>query len=137
MNTRLFIKVGSRNKLISKATDGGGFQTVEVMVTNDFELMVPEPERPYWIELYPSWGYQTIKANALQCGALMALVMTANPPTQLILDGVRKQLVTMKKQAEEDAGVTKEVLPGGMIKSTDKDGTVIIREPLPHEIEGN
>jgi len=134
---RLFIKVGGRNKLISKAKDGGGFQTVEVMVTNDFELMVPEPERPYWIELYPSWDYRTIKANALQCGALMAMVMTANPQAQQILDGVQKQLIAIKKQFEEDAGVTKEVLPGGIIKSTDKDGTVIIREPFPHEVEGN
>jgi len=134
---RLFIKVGSRDKLFNLVKEGGGFQTVEVMVTSDFELAVPEPERPYWIELYPSWDYRTIKANALECGAMMALVMTALPQAQQILYGVQKQLIAIKKQAEEDAGVTKEVLPGGIIKSTDKDGTVIIREPYPHEIENN
>ena len=134
---RLFIKAGSRDKLINLVKEGGGFQTVEVMVTSDFELTVPEPERPYWIELYPSWDYRTIKANPLQCGILMAMVMTALPQVQRILDGVQKQLIAIKKQFEEDAGVTKEVLPGGAIKSTDKDGTVIIREPFPHEIENN
>ena len=134
---RLFIKVGSRDKLINLAKEGGGFQAVEVLVANNFELAVPEPERPYWIELYPSWDYRTIKANALQCGAMMAMVMTANPQAQQMLDGVQKQLIAIKKQFEGDAGVTKEVLPGGIIKCTDKDGTVIIREPFPHEIENN
>lgn len=134
---RLFIKVGSRDKLINLAKEGGGFQTVEVLVANNFELAVPEPERPYWIELYPSWDYRTIKANPLQCGVLTAMVMTANPQAQQMLHGVQKQLLAIKKGFEEDAGVTKEVLPGGIIKSTDKDGTVIIREPFPHEIENN
>ena len=134
---RLFIKVGSRDKLINLVKEGGGFQTVEVMVATNFELVVPEPERPYWIELYPSWDYRTIKANALQCGAMMAMVMTANPQAQQILHDVQKQLIAIKKQFEGDAGVTKEVLPGGIIKCTDKDGTVIVREPFPHEIENN
>jgi len=134
---RLFIKVGRRDKLINLAKEGGGFQTIEVLVTSNFELTVPEPERPYWIELYPSWDYRSIKADALQCGVLMAMVMTALPQTQRILDSVQKQLIAIKKQFEEDAGVTKEVLPGGAIMSTDKDGTVIIREPYPHEIENN
>lgn len=134
---RLFIKVGSRDKLINLVKEGGGFQTVEVMVTSDFELTVPEPERPYWIELYPSWDYRTIKANALQLGVLTALIMQALPQAQQILHDVQKQLLAIKKAAEEDAGVTKEVLPGGIIKSTDKDGTVIIRAPYPHETENN
>ena len=134
---RVFIKVGSRDKLLQKAKEGGGFETNEVLVTNDFELMVPEAERPYWVELYPSWDYRAIKANALQCGVLTAIVMTANPNVRQMLDSVWKQLIAIKKQFEEDAGVTKEILPGGAIMSTDKDGTVIIREPFPHEIENN
>jgi len=134
---RLFIKRGTQDKLMNQAKDGGGFQSIEVMVTNNFELTVPETERKDWIELYPGWDYRAIKANAFQCGAMMALVMTANSQAQQILDGVQKQLIAIKKQFEEDAGVKKEILPGGMIKSTDKDGTVIIREPFPHEIEGN
>lgn len=134
---RLFIKVGSRDKLINLIKGGGGFQTVEVMVTSDFELMVPEPDRPYWIEIYPSWDYRTIKANALQCGVLMGLIMQAGDLPRRTLDNIWKQLVVLKKQAEEEAGVTKEILPGGAIMSTDKNGTVIIRDPLPHEVENN
>ncbi|MBA7531586.1 hypothetical protein ES705_23799 [subsurface metagenome] len=42
-----------------------------------------------------------------------------------------------KKTAEEEAGVTKEILPGGMIRIRDRDGNVIIRAPLPYEAEGN
>ncbi|HUU62353.1 MAG TPA: hypothetical protein VMX96_00285 [Dehalococcoidia bacterium] len=133
----VFIKVGSRDKLLQKAKEGSGFETIEVLVTNDFELMVPEAERPYWVELYPSWDYRAIKANALQCGVLTAIVMTANPQAQQVLDSVWKQLIAIKKQFEGDAGVTKEILPGGAILSRARDGTVIIREALPHEIENN
>ncbi|GAI77455.1 unnamed protein product, partial [marine sediment metagenome] len=49
----------------------------------------------------------------------------------------RKQLVALKKKAEEEAGVNKEILPGGMLRITDKDGNTIIREPYPYEVEGN
>ena len=112
---RYFIKVGARDKLLQKAKEGGGFQTVEVMVTNDFELMVPEPERPYWVELYPSWDTQTLKINALEGGILMGLIMQAEDRPRLALDDIWKQLVALKKRAEEEAGVTKEILPGGMI----------------------
>jgi len=53
------------------------------------------------------------------------------------LKPVWEQLIAFKKQVEEEAGVKKEVLPGGMLKITDKDGNVIIREPYPFEVEGN
>ena len=134
---RYFVKVRGRDKLLQKAKDGGGFQTVEVLVTSNYELAVPEPERPYWVEIYPSWEEKTLHLNGFELGFLTGLIMQADDRTRLALDGVWKQLMTIKKVIEEEAGVTKEVLPGGMIKSTDKDGTVIIREPLPHEIEGN
>lgn len=53
---RLFIKLGTKDKLVHKLEEGGGFVMAEVMVTTDFELMVPDPgERKYWVELYPSW----------------------------------------------------------------------------------
>jgi len=134
---RLFIKAGGRDKLISKAKDGGGFQTVELMVTNNFELAVPEPERQYWVELYPSWDTQTLKVDAFESGCLMGLIMQAEGGARLTLGGVWKQLVAHKKTAEEEAGVTKEILPGGMIRIRDRDGNVIIRAPLPYEAEGN
>ena len=134
---RLFIKAGGREKLISKAKDGGGFQTVEVMVTDNFEMAVPVPERRYWVELYPSWDTQTLKVSAFEGGCLMGLITQGDVRARLTLDGVWKQLVAHKKAAEEGAAVTKEVLPGGMIRIRDKDGNVIIRAPLPYEAEGN
>ena len=134
---RLFIKRGAQDKLMNQAKDGGGFQTIEVLVATNFELVVPETERKDWIELYPSWEEKTLHLNGFELGVLTGLIMQADDRTRRPLDGVWKQLMAIKKVIEEEAGVTKEVLPGGMIKSTDKDGTVIIREPLPHEIEGN
>lgn len=134
---RLFIKRGTRDKLFTLAKDGGGFQSIEVMVTNNFELVVPEPERKDWIELYPSWEEKTLHLNGFQLGILTGLIMQANDRTRHYLDGVMKQLMTIKKVIEEEAGVKKEILPGGMIQLTDKAGNVITREPLPHEIEGN
>ena len=53
------------------------------------------------------------------------------------MKSVYEQLVALKKQVEEEAGVTKEVLPGGMLKLSDKDGNVIIREPYPFEVQDN
>ncbi|MBA7587338.1 hypothetical protein ES708_29365 [subsurface metagenome] len=79
----------------------------------------------------------TIRLNPLEAGALMGLIMQAEDGARQILDGVWKQLVTHKKQAEEEAGVKKEVLPGGMLRITDNDGNVIIRAPYPFEVEGN
>lgn len=134
---RYFIKVGARDKLFNLANGGGGFQTVKVMVTNNFELTVPEPERQYWVELYPSWEEKTIHVNGFEGGVLMGLIMQAEDRPWQALDGVWKQLVALKKAAEAEAGVTKEILPGGMIRCTDKQGNVIIREPYPYEVGGN
>lgn len=78
-----------------------------------------------------------IKMNALEFGVLFGLIMLAPDHSRKHLDNVWKQLVVLKKQAEEKAGVTKEIIPGGMIKSLDKDGNVIIRQPYPYETEGN
>lgn len=63
--------------------------------------------------------------------------MQSDDRNQRALKPVWEQLIAFKKQAEEEAGVKKEVLPGGMLKITDKDGNVIIREPYPFEVEGN
>ncbi len=51
--------------------------------------------------------------------------------------GLTQKLAALKKAAEEEAGVTKEILPGGMIRIKDRDGNVVIRAPLPYEVEGN
>jgi len=135
---RLFIKLGTKNKLVRKSEEGGGFVMAEVMITTDFELMVPDPEeRKYWLELHPSWDTQILKVNAFEGGCLMGLITQAEDRVRLTLDDVWKRLVALKKAAEEEAGVTKEILPGGMIRIKDKDGNVIIRAPLPYEVEGN
>jgi hypothetical protein len=70
-------------------------------------------------------------------GVLTGLIMQSDDRNQRALKPVWEQLIAFKKQVEEEAGVKKEVLPGGMLKITDKDGNVIIREPYPFEVEGN
>ncbi len=81
--------------------------------------------------------YNIIKLDGLECGVLMGVIMQLDAKQRQALSGVWEQLVQLKKKAEEEAGVKKEIIPGGMLKLTDKDGTVIIREPYPFEIEGN
>ncbi|GAJ18841.1 unnamed protein product [marine sediment metagenome] len=56
---------------------------------------------------------------------------------QRALKPVYEQLIALKKQFEEEAGVKKEIISGGMLRITDKDGNVIIRAPYPYEVEGN
>ncbi|GAH86317.1 unnamed protein product, partial [marine sediment metagenome] len=94
---RLFIKKGPRDKLFNLAKDGGGFQSIEVMVTNNFELAVPEPERKDWIELYPSWEEKTLHLNGFELGILTGLLMQADDRTRHYLDDVMKQLMAIKK----------------------------------------
>jgi len=78
-----------------------------------------------------------IKVNPIEAGALLILIITAEQGTKQLLQGVYEQLVAFKKEAEEEAGVKKEIIPGGLLRITDKDGNVIVRAPLPYELEGN
>ncbi|GAI62635.1 unnamed protein product [marine sediment metagenome] len=79
----------------------------------------------------------TIKFNALEGGVLNGLIMQSDDRSQLLLKPVLDQLIDIKKQIELDAGVKKEVILGGLLKITDRDGIVIIREPFPWEVGGN
>ncbi len=79
----------------------------------------------------------TIKFNGLELGVLTGVIMQLDDRTQQALKSVWEQLIALKKQAEEEAGVKKEIIPGGLLKLTDKYGNEIIREPYPFEIEGN
>lgn len=79
----------------------------------------------------------TIKLNSFELGVLTGVIMQLDERNQRSLKPVWEQLITLKKQFEEEAGVKKEVLPGGKIRITDRDGTVIIREPMPWEVGGN
>lgn len=78
-----------------------------------------------------------LSVNPFESGVLMGVIMKAESHIRDSLSGVYKQLLDMKKEIEQAEGVTKQVLPGGMLKISDADGNVIIREPYPWEIEGN
>jgi len=75
----------------------------------------------------------TIKLNSFELGVLSGVIMQSDERTQTALKPVWEQLIALKKQFEEEAGVKKEVLPGGKLKISDRDGNVIIREPFPWE----
>lgn len=79
----------------------------------------------------------SIKLNSFESGILLGAIMQMEDRNRQALNHVWEQLVAFKRQAEREAGVKKEVLPGGMLKITDKDGNVIIRQPYPYEAEGN
>lgn len=134
---RLFIKKSAKDKLTNLVKEGGGFQNIEVLAADDFEKLVPEPERPDWIEIYPSWEFNPIKVSLNECGLLLGFLGYTDPQTRMMIDNVWKQLVALKKKAEEDAGVTKELLPDGMIQIIDRDGNKFTRPALPYEIELN
>lgn len=82
-------------------------------------------------------GKHVIEIDALLCGVLYGLILQANEEARRVLKDVEKQLVAIKLKLEEEAGVNKEILPGGNLRLTDKDGNVVVRPPLPFEIEGN
>ena len=82
-------------------------------------------------------GKNTIEVGALQCGVLYGLILEAREEGRRALKDVEKQLVAIKLTVEKEAGVTKEMLPGGNLRITDKDGTIIVRPPMPYETEGN
>jgi hypothetical protein len=79
----------------------------------------------------------TIKLNSFELGVLTGVIMQLEDRKQQALKPVWEQLMAFKKQLEEESGVKKEVLPGGMLKITDKDGNEIIRAPYPWEVGGN
>ncbi len=78
-----------------------------------------------------------IKLNPYELGFLHGIIMQLDDKDQRALKPICQQLVELKRQFEQEAGVKKEVLPGGMLKITDKDGNMIIRAPYPFETEGN
>ena len=48
---RLFIKVGKKEQLDRLAEGGGGYMQAEVLVTRDFDGLVVDAEKPYYVEL--------------------------------------------------------------------------------------
>ena len=79
----------------------------------------------------------TIKLTSFEEGVLVGLIMQAEDRVRQSIDRVWQQLVAHKKEVEQEAGATKEVIEGGLLRITDKDGNIIIRAPYPFEVEGN
>jgi len=79
----------------------------------------------------------TIKFNAFELGVITGVIMKSDDKTQRALHGIWEQLIAFKKEVEQQCGVKKEVIPGGMLKITDADGNIIIRPPYPYEIGDN
>ncbi len=77
----------------------------------------------------------TLKADALTCGMLFGLIEKEG--IQADMKDIWDQLVAIKRDIEKECGVVKEVMPGGMLKSTDRDGNIIIRPPYSFEVGGN
>jgi len=51
-NYRMFIKIGTKKQLDAIGKSGaGGFKKVELMITSNFDLMVSDCDKPYWVEL--------------------------------------------------------------------------------------
>lgn len=49
---RMFIKIGTKDQLDALGKSGaGGFKKVELLITSNFDLVVPEWEKPFWVEL--------------------------------------------------------------------------------------
>ncbi|HUV55789.1 MAG TPA: hypothetical protein VMV84_01020 [Dehalococcoidales bacterium] len=78
-----------------------------------------------------------IKVNALEAGVLQGVISELDDGKKQALKPVWEQLMALKKQFEEEAGVKKEIIPGGMLKITDRSGNAIVRVPYPWEVEGN
>lgn len=79
----------------------------------------------------------TIQVNAFEAGVLMAMIEEVDEHIKPSLRGVRSQLIAMKRNIEKADGVTKKLLPNGMLELIDVDGNRIIRPPYSWEIEGN
>jgi len=79
----------------------------------------------------------TIQVNAFEAGVLMGMIEGAEECLKPSLRGLRDQLIAMKRDIEKADGVTKNILPNGMLEIKDVDGNRIIRPPYSWEVEGN
>lgn len=79
----------------------------------------------------------TIQITPFEGGLLMSLIEQAPERSKPALGDIRRQLIVMKMDIEKAVGVTKKILPSGMMEIRDADGNRIIRPPYSWEIEGN
>lgn len=80
-------------------------------------------------ELPREW---VLKLNVFEVGFLTGLIADSKHH-QGALKKVFFQLMDFKEKMEKMSGVTKEILPNGMLKMTNSDGIVIIRSPYEWE----
>lgn len=73
-----------------------------------------------------------LRLSYFEAGILSGII-GSHPDRDGTLRDVFEQLIDIKKQIEVAAGVTKELLPNGLLKIADTNGNVIIR--VPHDWE--
>ncbi len=76
--------------------------------------------------------HYSIRLNAFETGVLMGF-LEKEKKTDGVFKNIYDQLVELKKQTEEADGVTKKLLPNGLIQLTDEDGITITRPLMEWE----
>ena len=74
-------------------------------------------------------GDYNIKVNALESGILMGIINKERRKVPRVWE----QLMALHNRFRQEAGVWVEDMGDGMVKLTDKDGTVIIRQKYDWE----
>ena len=77
----------------------------------------------------------SVEIDAFQGGILTGLIAGLDVNRRAALDSVFKQLIEMKKNIEEADGVTRILIGNNRVQLTDKDGTSIVRDLYPWEID--
>ena len=69
-----------------------------------------------------------VRLNVFEAGVLLAVIHDV-----AALEDIFKQLLALKEQVDRECGVTKELLPNGLLRVTNEDGQIITRSPFPWE----
>lgn len=77
-----------------------------------------------------------ITINTYQAGMLMGM-LEAQGKQHGPMETIWQQLIAIKKKVDSDAGVVKTILPGGMVRLLDDQGTTIVRPAMEWELKQN
>jgi hypothetical protein len=77
----------------------------------------------------------TLTSNLTEMGALMGWLDRTKAWQNYLLRGLYNRLAEIKRQIEKQDGVKKTLLPNGLIRVVDIDGTTITRPPLFWELK--
>jgi len=124
---------GDRKAYIGPASGTNGKRDTEAILAwgNKFSLETAA-RISYYLQ---KDGLYSLKADTLTCGMLFGLIEKEGHQSDM--KDIWNQLVAIKKDIEKEEGVVKEVMPGGMLKITGRDGNTIIRPPYSFEVGGN